>query len=726
MVRADSMEQRNPRLRWLIVWVVAAIWMGAVLARLGYLQLFCYSVYFAKAQLQQQRTFEISPMRGYIYDRAGRLLAVSMPMDSVFGDPAEIKQPEMVARLLSRVLNVPAADLEAKIRDASKPVRLAKKLSPQIVERIDELNLKGVFFQKENRRVYPQHEFLSHVLGWVDTDEKGMGGIEQELDKVIRGRSGRGMVMADGKKNFYDGNEASADPGASVVLTIDETIQYIAEKELAAVIQESHAHSGVIVIQDPSNGALLAVANWPTFDPNDAGKFPPEVRQNQAVAAAYEPGSTLKTITMAGAIKKGLPNPAEMIDCQEGSIEVAGGLIDDHMPFGILSVRDVLAESSDVGTIKIALRMGAARFYDVIRDFGIGEPTGIELPGENRGKIRTVGNWTPSSIGSVAIGQEVSVTPVQIVSAISAIANGGTLYRSHVVQEISGNAALPLPVRPQPSQATDATTATTLREMMQNVILEGTGKPARLDGYTAAGKSGTAQKIDPNTGRYSPTQYIASFVGFAPVNEPAVTILVVLDSPVGQHMGGNLGGPVFKRIAEQVLAYLDVPHDVPMNPDAEFAHNKTQKANAAADTAQAALQSAQWAAERDTAQQQAQFQNVAAKTAAEHPASPSADGQPQTIAFSGEDSVSVPDLTGQTVRRVTETCSRLGLVPTLIGQGIAIEQSPEAGTPAERGSSVTVRFGKLSADANAAPNSVALHKPSKTAATAATAARNVN
>ncbi len=717
------MEQRNPRLRWLIVWVVAAIWMGAVLARLGYLQLFCYSDYFAKAQNQQQRTVEISPMRGYIYDRKGRVLAASMPMDSVFADPAEIKQPEMVARLLSRVLNVPAADLEAKINDASRPVRLGKKLSPEIVERIDDMNLKGVFFHKENRRVYPQHEFLSHVLGWVDTDEKGMGGIEQELDKLIRGRPGRAMFMADGKKNLYDGNEASADPGASVVLTIDETIQYIAEKELDAVIKESHAHSGVIVIQDPSNGALLAVANWPTFDPNDPGKFPAEVRQDQAVASAYEPGSTFKTITMAGAIENGLTNPAEKIDCQMGSIVVAGRLIHDHMPFGLLSVNDVLVESSDVGTIKIALRMGDSLFYDVIRDFGIGEPTGIELPGENRGKIRSVANWTPSSIGSVAIGQEVSVTPVQIVSAISAIANGGTLYRSHVVQEIRGNSALPLPVRPQPSQATDAKTAATLREMMQNVVLEGTGRPARLDGYTAAGKSGTAQKIDPNTGRYSPTQYIASFVGFAPVNEPAVTILVVLDSPVGQHMGGNLGGPVFKRIAEQVLAYLDVPHDVPVNSDSEFAHNKMQKPDAAAEAAQ---QAALRAKERDDAQQQAQFQNAASKTAAEHPAGSSADGQPQTIAFSGEDSVSVPDLTGQTVRRVTETCSRLGLVPNLIGQGIAIEQSPEPGTAAERGSLVTVRFGKLSADANAAPNASALHKPAKTAAPVSTAAGNVN
>ena len=633
------MEQRNPRLRWLIVWGVAAIWMGAVLARLGYLQLFCYSDYFAKAQHQQQRTFEISPMRGDIYDRKGRQLATSIAMDSVFADPAEVKEPDMVARLLSRVLGVPAEDLEAKIRDSSKPVRLAKKLSPEIVERIDEMNLKGVFFQKENRRVYPQHEFLSHVLGWVDVDEKGMGGIEQELDKLIRGRPGRVMVMADGKRQFYDRNEASADPGASVVLTIDQSIQFIAEKELAIAMAETHSKSGTVVVQDPSNGALLAVANWPTFDPNDPGKFPVEKRQDLAIAAAYEPGSTFKTITMTSAIENHVTNPDVMVDCQMGSILVAGRLIHDWHPFGVLSVRDVLAHSSDVGTIKVALNLGAPRFYETMRKFGIGQPTGIELPGENHGKLRTLDNWTASSIGSVAIGQEVSVTPVQIISAISAIANGGTLYRSHVVQEIrgSGSADLPLPKRPEPTEVTDAKTAATVREMMENVILKGTGTPARLNGYTAAGKSGTAQKIDTNTGRYSPNQYVASFVGFAPVNEPAITILVVLDSPEGAHHGGEVGGPVFKRVAEQVLAYLDVPHDVPVESDSEFA--KKNKSGVEPDDS--VVQNDLRAADRQTQQEQATFQNVASKSTANraNSSAKSSSGDAPTTVISEEDSV---------------------------------------------------------------------------------------
>ncbi|MGC1594633.1 MAG: penicillin-binding protein 2, partial [Candidatus Acidiferrales bacterium] len=398
------MQQRSPRLRWLVVWIVAVIWMGAVLARLSYLQLLCYSDYFAKAQHQQQRVFEISPMRGVIYDRKGRELAISIPMDSVFADPVDAKDPEMVARLLSPALGIPAEELESKIREASRPVRLAKKLSPETVERIDEMNLKGVFFEKENRRVYPQHELLANVLGWVDVDEKGMGGIEHELDKWIRGRPGRVMVMADGKRRFYDRHEAAADPGASVTLTIDETIQYIAEKELARGMDETHAKSGTVVVQDPNTGALLAVAMSPSFDPNDYGKYSDDDRMDRAVTAAYEPGSTFKVITMTGAIENHVTNPDVLVDCQMGSIQVAGRLIHDWHPFGVLSVRDVLAHSSDVGSIKIALNLGAPRFYDTMRKFGIGQLTGIELPGENRGLLRPLENWTASSIGSVAIG----------------------------------------------------------------------------------------------------------------------------------------------------------------------------------------------------------------------------------------------------------------------------------------------------------------------------------
>ncbi len=276
------MEQRNPRLRWLVVWVLAVVWMAAVLARLSYLQLFCYSEYLARAQHQQQRLFEISPKRGTIYDRKGRELAVSLPMDSVFADPAEISDVPMVARLLSHILDIPAEELATKISEAHTPVRLARKLSPETVQRIDNMSLRGVFFQKENRRVYPQRELAAHVLGYVAVDEKGIGGIEYALDQQIRGRPGKMMVMADGRRRWYDRTESAADPGARLVLKIDETIQYMAEKELRTAIEESHAKAGTVIVQGPNTGELLAVANWPTFDPNQPGSYGDDVRMDRS------------------------------------------------------------------------------------------------------------------------------------------------------------------------------------------------------------------------------------------------------------------------------------------------------------------------------------------------------------------------------------------------------------------------------------------------------------
>jgi membrane peptidoglycan carboxypeptidase len=397
---------------------------------------------------------------------------------------------------------------------------------------------------------------------------------------------------------------------------------------------------------------------------------------DRGVSAAYEPGSTFKVITMTGALENGVTNPDEMIDCQMGSIVVAGRLIHDWHPFGILSVRDVLANSSDVGSIKVAMRLGAPKFYDVIHSFGIGQLTGIELPGENRGILRPVDNWMASAIGSVAIGQEVSVTPVQIISAISAVANGGMLYKPRIVKEIQGGSPLLVVSHPAPQQVTDATTAATVRGMMETVVLSGTGKLAQLNGYTAAGKSGTAQQIDPNTGRYSPNKYIASFVGFAPVNEPAMTILIVFDSPEGAHHGGEIGGPVFKRIAEQVLAYMDVDYDIP-GPSAVQTAKNAKHPHEPEEDSSAGINQARFKAAKD------QPDSLEATS----------------LAVSDEDAVVIPDLAGQTVRGVTEECSRLGLAPSLIGSGVALEQSPEAGARVPRGSRVAVRFGRMVADA---------------------------
>jgi len=679
------MEQRNARLRWLTIWVLAAVWMVAIVARLTYLQLFEYSDYLAKAQRQQQRVFEISPIRGTIYDRKGRELAVSLPMDSVFADPAEVSDPSMVAQLVAPALGVSAEDLETKIRAAHTPVRLAMKLSAETVQRLDDMNLKGVFFEKENRRVYPQHDLAASVLGYVDIDEKGIGGLEYSLDSVIRGRPGKMIVMADGRRRFYDSSESAPQPGGTVTVTIDETIQYIAEKELAAAITETHAKHGTVVVQDPNTGELLAVANWPTFDPNNAGQYSPDARMDRAISAAYEPGSVFKVLTMTGAIENHLTNPAEMIDCQMGSIDVAGRIIHDHARFGVISVRDILVHSSDVGAIKIALRLGAPRFYDAIRAFDIGEPTGIALPGENRGLLRPVSEWSPSSIGSIAMGQEVSVTPIQIISAISAVANGGTYYHPTVVRDIQTNGPMPDLTGPDPHRATDEQTAATVRDMMESVILRGTGMPAQLNGYTAAGKSGTAQKIDPATGRYSKSDYYTSFVGFAPVDHPVVTILVVLDSPMGGHEGGDTAGPVFKRIAQQVLTYMGVPHDItPSSSVEEAANSKTERHDLDEKSAQQGIDDAN----------RASFEAAVEKQTDEAVGTAMPVGHATLVA--------VPNLAGQSVRGVIEACSRLGLDPALIGDGIAVQQYPDPGTRVAQGTQITVRFGPAGQLVNAA------------------------
>jgi cell division protein FtsI (penicillin-binding protein 3) len=684
-----KMEPRNPRVRWLVVFILAVVWMGAVVARLGYLQLFRYSDYLSKAQRQQLRVRETTPKRGSIFDRNGHELAVSLPVDYCFADSSEINDPDMVANLLSRVLNVPPEEIGAKLTEPHPFPVLARKLTPEVAERIEALNLRGIYVQKEPERVYPQRSLASQVIGYVNVDQQGQGGIEYALDKLIRGKPGRALVTKDARRRGVDRSEVAAQPGANVTLTLDENIQYIAEKELAQAISDTQAKSGSIVIEDPNSGELLALANWPTFDSNDPSDFPDDVRMNRAVAAAYEPGSTFKVITLSSAFENDVATPSDLVDCQNGSIVVAGRLIHDWHPFGTLTVANVLAHSSDVGSIKIALRDGASNLYQTARKFGIGELTGIDLPGENRGLFRPLEHWTASSIGSIAIGQEVSVTPVQITTVVSAIANGGLLYRPHVRKFVGGGPATGIErasdSEPAPRRVLDSRIAATMRELMAGVILEGTGKPAALNGWTDAGKSGTAQKIDPTTGRYSPDKYVTSFVGFAPVSDPAVTILVVLDSPIGAHHGGEVAGPIFRRVAEQVLQYLNTPHDIPVVPAVEMAARRREASNPDASEDSDQLQTA--------GDHRLQKRSTAAPVPAIEAESEVPSAAP-TVEFGGGPAITVPRLSGQSVRGVTEACSKLGLTPVLVGTGFALDQSPQAGARVNRGTRVVVRFGR--------------------------------
>jgi len=671
--------------RLVLVAGLVLVWVAAIFGRLGYLQLFCHGEYLKLAAKQQKRVIEITPKRGSIYDRNRHPLAMSIPIDSVFAVPAELGDPQLEAQLLSGVLGIPRDVLQAKFESAQNFVWVARKIPPEKKEAVEALNLKGIYFQEENQRIYPKRELASHVLGFVDLDEKGLGGIEYELDTQIRGKSEKIVVMADARQRWFDGGAAQREHGEDVILTLDEKVQYIAERELAVAIAKTRAIAGTVIVMNPNTGEILAMANWPKFNPNAANEAPADWRMNRAVSALYEPGSTFKLITLAAAFDQGITRPEEVFDCENGAVYVAGHRIRDHKPFGLLTVSNILAQSSDVGAIKIALRLGAPKFYDYIRAFGFGQLTGVDLPGESKGLLRGLENWSAISIGSLSMGQEVGVTPIQLATAVSAIANGGMLVRPHVVAELRrGDASLPAEgvlVPAQPRRVLRPETAATLRRIMEGVILNGTGSLAHLDGWTAAGKTGSAQKIDPATGRYSPTQLIASFTGFAPINNPAVTILVSLDSPVGQHEGGQVAAPVFKRIAEQVLPYLDVPRDVPPGPRlVQAAYQKNRETDEAAF---ADFTPADFSAEADQPPPQAKEAADGGRSKA-----PSV-----TVAVDEGGDIAVPDFTGKTMREVTETCLRLGLEPVLVGSGLAVNQKPAAQSKLRRGAKLTVQFG---------------------------------
>src|SRR5712692_398816 len=680
------MQQDRANVRLLIIAGVALFWMAAVFARLGYLQLFQHSEYLARAQRQQQRTIEITPERGAIYDRNMRPLAMSIPVDSAFAVPAELADEHLAARLLSSVLNIPPEALEARFESSRSFVWVMRKLPPEKAEAIAALNLKGVYFQKENQRFYPKRDLAAHVLGFVDVDEKGLGGIEHELDSQIRSKNEKIIVMADARQRWFDGGEAQRERGANVVLTLDEKVQYIAERELGAAIAKTRAIAGTVMVMNPSTGEILALANWPKFNPNAASDVPAEARMNRAVTALYEPGSTFKLITLAAAFDQGITRPGEVFDCENGAVYVAGHRIRDHKPFALLSVSDILAQSSDVGAIKIALRLGAPKFYDYIRAFGFGQPTGVDMPGESKGLLRRLENWSAVSIGSISMGQEVGVTPLQLVTAVSAIANGGMLCKPHVVAQLKrGDRILPMEgalAAAEPRRVIRPETAATLRRLMEGVILNGTGKLARLDGWTAAGKTGSAQKIDPATGRYSPTQLIASFSGFAPISNPAVTILVSLDSPVGQHEGGQVAAPVFKRIAEQVLPYLDVPRDVPVGP------RFVQAAYKSREVSESATLEDFTPTDFSGLPEQPLMESTATNPKGGKSPTPSV-----TVAVDEGDDIQVPDFSGKTMRDVTEICLRLGLDPILVGSSLATNQTPAAGAKVRWGAKITVQFG---------------------------------
>jgi cell division protein FtsI (penicillin-binding protein 3) len=707
-------------------------WLLAICLRLVYLQIFCYGDFERRAQHQQQRSFELSPKRGVIYDRAGHELAMSIQVDSAFIVPTETPDLPNVIGLITRITNDDPRVVLADCQAHKTFCWVARKADAETIQRISALHLQGIHFQKEPKRFYPKRELAAQVLGYVGTEDQGLSGLERQFNQQLQGKPGKLMISVDARKRWFASVEQESKPGNNLVLTIDQNIQAIAERELERGMEATKAIAGTVVVENPHTGEILALTNRPTFNPNNRREIRPESLKDHAVSDIFEPGSTFKMVTISAGLEEKVTRPDEMFDCQMGSIVINGMRIRDSKPHGMLSVADIIAESSDVGAIKVGMRLGNDRFYKYIRAFGFGRQTGIELPGETRGMTKPVDRWSKVSFAAISMGQEIGISAVQLTSLISTIANGGVRVPARIVAGTIAPQNAPQTIAFQPVEGTrviSSLTAAQMRQMLQGVVLHGTGRKALLEGYSSAGKTGTAQKVDPATGAYSKTKYVASFAGFAPINNPQIAVVVILDSAVGLHQGGQVSAPVFQRIVQQVLEYQHVPHDVELPPSRQvlLARRNVPDKNleeSSPDHLGASLDMTEAAAETLMAQAQskpAAGSSAASSTHSAHvvptaltqraqahaefamanSSSSQAEDAVTKLASSRtvvldveEGGIEMPSFIGKNVRGALEAAQAAGLDLDAVGSGVAREQSPQPGARVPAGARVLVRFAR--------------------------------
>jgi cell division protein FtsI (penicillin-binding protein 3) len=537
---------------------------GVVLFRLVSLQVLQAAELTVKADRQHQKTVSLEGARGAIVDRHGKMLAMNLEVPSVFGVPTALESPARTARSLSPVLHVRSDELERKLRQDRGFVWLARKLDPEQGRRLEHMPMDGIGIVMEGRRFYPKGPLLSHVLGFAGMDGEGLEGVERRYESYLRGERRVTVLQRDalGRTVFPKGSapEQSPAPGHQLVLTIDEVIQYIVEKELEEAVGRAHAKSGTMIVLDPNSGALLALAVSPRFDPNSVSGLGPSRWRNRALTDAYEPGSTMKAILAAAAIEEGVMTPNTLVYGEQGRMTVANTVIHDHEKLGWVSFAQVIQKSSNIGAAKAGMTLGEQRLHRYLQAFGFGERTEIDLPGEAVGLLKNPREWGRRSAASISMGQEIGVTPMQMVTAVSAIANGGVLMKPYVVSEIrDAQGQIKKQVLPQVKRRViSPETARAVTSILEGVVTEGTGGKAAIDGFRVAGKTGTAQKIDPRTGAYSTSQFVSSFVGYVPADNPRLAMIVVIDEPNGEAWGGTVAAPVFNRVGAQVLNYLGV------------------------------------------------------------------------------------------------------------------------------------------------------------------------
>ncbi len=751
-VRANRNRTIMPRItplrvtRFWIICLFFVLWASAITVRLFLLQIVRHQDYVERAQKQQQRTFEVAPRRGVLYDRNLHELAMTVQADSIYADPSQIEDKDDAARDLAAIVHADPDDAQTsegqilnRLKNGHNFAWIARRVSPEAAAKVRAMGLKGIYYQKEFQRFYPDNEIAAQVLGYVGVDDTGLGGLEQKFEPQLHGVSGRMFTAIDAHRRVLGSTERDPEPGQNMVLTIDSNIQFLAERALDHAMERTQAANGTVVVQDVHTGQILALAIRPTFNPNQFRHTTPALLRNHAVSDVYEPGSTFKLVTYSAAIDQGVTKPDDLIDCQGGQITLNGRTIHDDKAdhYHVITVHEALEHSSDVAAVKLALKMGSDNFYKYIRNFGFGTRPGVELPGETRGLLRPVNRWGSTSIGSIAIGQEVGVTPLQLVSMVSTIANGGVYLPPHVLMPVAPSPVssadkasspqapglkaspfrpggeLPNPLPQGSHRVMSELSAAEMRKMMEGVVLYGTGKAAQLNGYSSGGKTGTAQKVDPRTHLYSKTMHVASFAGIAPVNNPVISVAVIIDTPRGNsYYGAAVSAPVFAEVAQQVLEYLGVAHDIdirtprvpakPEKPTHEDDEDNAPDINAlfaavndlpaddplrdpAPQPAAPAIEQAS-AKNSSATPEKADAALVKATSVATEPAA-----QTATVQMKPDNNLKVPTLIGLPVRQVIEAAAMAGLEVQVTGNGTVREQAPAAGSMVGPGTRIVVR-----------------------------------
>ncbi len=667
---------------------VALIWAAIILLRLLHLQVFSHKELQEAAQHQQELQQEIRVQRAAIRDRNGRPLAKSIPVDSVCVNPLRVPDPDVAAQILGHILDIDAVTLRDRIAAAAKASRgflwVKREISSEESERLRSLNLDWIEYRTESLRSYPNGQLASHVVGSVDFKEEGNAGVELAFNSELEGKPGEARMLTDVKRRAYESEiERPPVPAKEITLTIDSRIQYIAERELAAAAVRTHARTGSVVALNAKTGEILALANWPSFDPNQPvrNRLDLAARNDVAITSPYEPGSVFKVVTVSAALEEAAVTPATMINCGNGMLRLGSRVIHEaHHGYGMLSVADVLAKSSNIGAIQIATRLGQDKLYQYVRRFGFGQPTGLPLPSESAGLLRKYERWGKTSYASVAMGHEVSVTAIQLARACSVIANNGYMIQPRLVlmKQAPGQPPEYEPVS-KPVQVVSPETAVKMRQMMEGVVLHGTGRRyAQLKGYTSAGKTGTAQIYDLSTRQYT-HYYNGSFMGFAPVGNPRVIIVVTLNATSGgtAGYGGPAAGPVFREVATAALRLLDVPKDLP-----EEVPEQDDKEPVDADDLSIAGLDPEAGAELVSLNPQSLTQPSLGQAFF---SGPGAESKPAV-------GPRVPNFQGKTMRDVIEQAASEGIIVELMGHGIARAQVPPAGAVLPPGERVKIEF----------------------------------